>query len=76
MLDYLLNTNTMAFAAAVFTTSCLLLISKGKKISPDQRRVAILVCLLCLVYGAFILWVSIGFGAPPPAAPVPAPAYG
>ena len=76
MLDYLLNSNTMAFAAAVFTTSCLLLISKGKTMSPDQKRVAILVCLVCLVYGAFILWLSIGFGAPPPAAPVPTPACG
>ena len=75
MLDYLLNSNTMAFAAAVFTASCLLLIAKGKKISADQKRAAVLVCLLCLAYGAFILWVSIGFGAPPPAAPVPAPAY-
>ena len=73
MIDLLLS----PFAAAAIGTAgvwALLMLTAGqKKLSPGQKQVLMLVLIFCLLYGFFILWLSIGFGAPPPVAPQAAP---
>ena len=68
MIDLLLHPVAMVLFAAGFLVSLAVLIAKRKQRFAYKNTVLV-ICILCLLYLAFLLWISIGFGqAPPPVA--------
>ena len=68
LMDLLLHPVVIGFFAAAFLLSLILLIAKRKQ-QFAFKSALLAVCILSLLYLAFLLWISIGFSqAPPPLA--------
>lgn len=60
--NFLLNYATVTIAAVLLICLCVLFAVKRKTLTMAQKVLIGVAVLLCLVYLAFIVWLSIGFG--------------
>jgi len=67
MIDFLVTPAAVIVFIAVFVFSAVVLVVKRKNLSITQKVILGIVCVVCLMYFAFILWLIIGFGSSHPA---------
>ncbi len=66
LFDYLLSPVSGVLFAAAFAVSVALLLKKHNRLSPAQKLGLYSVIAVCLLMAALVVWLAIGFGAPPP----------
>lgn len=69
----LLNYWTLAVFVSLFLISACSLVFRRKRLLRTQKTGFAIVCVISVLYLAFVLWLSIGFGSNghPPAEPQP-----
>lgn len=71
-MDMLLNYLTLSIAAIAFVSIGMVLLVKGKRLSPLIRSVFGVLLGLLLLYFVFVVWVVLGMASSHPAAtPMP-----
>lgn len=63
ILSILTSPVTMVIALVLFVAAGAALLLRRGKLASGQKTALILVLLICLLYLAFILWLSVGFGS-------------
>lgn len=63
ILHILTSPVTMVLSLVLFVAAGAALLLRRGKLASGQKIALILVLLICLLYLAFILWLSVGFGS-------------